>query len=135
MTPDPDPIFGAFSPLVDDDPVHEQMRRRKPKPKRRRRRIVGRFLRGPISWAWLERAAALPGKALFLGLLLRQMSGAFKRSTVRYCLNKSNADGIPRRTAFRAINALERAGLIRVVRKPGSGLEVTILDQESDQSD
>jgi predicted RNA-binding protein YlxR (DUF448 family) len=130
MPPDPNLTPNAFDPLGDDDPVHEQMRMRK--PKQEHRKITGRFLRGPIPWAWLEQAGALPGRALFVGLVLWQMRGAFKRSTFRYCLNKSHHDGVPRRTAVRAIQALERAKLIRVVRKPGSGLEVTILDEEKE---
>jgi hypothetical protein len=68
MSPDPDLTSSAFDPLADDDPVHEQMRRRK--PKRERRQSVRRFLRGPIPWAWLQEAGMLPGKALMVSLLL-----------------------------------------------------------------
>jgi hypothetical protein len=70
----------------------------------------------------------LPGKALAVGLMLWLQYGITGDRTVTFCLSRAAADGIPRRTAQRAMEALERAGLVSVRRRPGRGLEVTILE-------
>jgi hypothetical protein len=93
-----------------------------------RPRRPGKFLKGPVPWDWLARAMALPGKALHVGLMLWLHSGMANRRTVHFCLARAEAEGIPTRTARRAVRALERAGLVSVVQRPGRGLEVTILD-------
>ena len=93
-----------------------------------RTRKSQRFLKGPVPWLWLVRAMALPGKALAVGLLLWQLRGMTGRNPVLFCLARVVADGIPTTTARRAIRTLERAGLAAIRRRPGRGLEVTILD-------
>jgi len=99
------------------------------KAKRRpRHRQPDRFLKGPVPWPWLLRAMRLPGKALAVGLMLWLQRGMSGRRTVLFCLARAAADGIPTTTARRAIRELEWAGLVSIKRKPGRGLEVTILD-------
>ena len=88
----------------------------------------GRFLKGPVPWPWLQRAMSLPGKALAVGLVLWLLRGMTRRRTVRFCLTRAAADGIPTTTARRAVRELERAGLVSIRRKPGRGLDVTLLD-------
>jgi hypothetical protein len=92
-----------------------------------RRRAV-RFLKGPVPWPWLQRAMALPGKALAVGLMLWKEAGCEGKRTVHFCLARAAADGVPLTTARRAMRRLEAAGLVVVRRKPGSGLDVTLLD-------
>jgi hypothetical protein len=87
----------------------------------------GKFLKGPISWAWLARAMRLPGKSLAVGLMLWRESGCTKDRSVHFCLARAAAEGIPTTTARRAVRQLERAGLVTIRRKPGRGLEVTII--------
>jgi hypothetical protein len=70
----------------------------------------------------------LPGKALALGLMLWLQCGITGSRTVVFCLTRTAADGVPVTTARRAIRRLEEAGLVAVCRKPGRGLEVTLLD-------
>jgi hypothetical protein len=86
------------------------------------------FLRGPIPWAWLDRAGRLPGKALALGLVLWQSAGVLERRTVRLCLASSRVLGLNEYSARRGLQALEHAGLVEVRRRPGRGLDVTILE-------
>jgi hypothetical protein len=97
---------------------------------KRRPRTYKRFLKGPIPEAWLIRAMVLPGKALAVGLLLWLEHGITGRWTVRFCQDRYAARGISWRTAHRGIKELEQAGLIEVSSRPGSGLDVTILDLE-----
>jgi hypothetical protein len=100
-------------------------KKRLPRPRKREW-----FLKGPVPWSWLARAMALPGKALAVGLILWREKGWQKQRTVHFSLARAAGDGIPRTTARRAIRALERAGLVKILRKPGRGLEVTLLDSQ-----
>jgi hypothetical protein len=88
----------------------------------------GRFLKGPVPWPWIVVAAALPGKALLIGLCLWRLAGAMKCKTV----SLGNADlrpfGIDRASKSRALRALEGAGLIEVVRERGRFPKVTLRD-------
>jgi hypothetical protein len=121
------PNADAFDPErweLHDGPMLS-IRRQGPKSRASGQR--GKFLKGPISWAWLCRAMRLPGKSLAIGLMLWRESGCAKDRTVRFCLARAAGEGIPTTTARRAIRELERAGLVTIRRKPGRGLEVTIL--------
>jgi hypothetical protein len=71
---------------------------------------------------------AIPGRALAVGLILWLRRGIMDRATVPFCLAHAVAEGIPRRTAHRALCELERAGLVAIRRRPGRGFEVTLLD-------
>jgi hypothetical protein len=104
-----------------------------PVSRQQRRRRAGRFLKGPVPWRWLALALALPGKALAVGLMLWQLRGMTNRATVLFCLTRAEAEGIPTTTARRAISRLEAAGLVAVRRRPGRGLDVTILDASEDE--
>ncbi len=85
------------------------------------------FLKGPIPWAWLQRATPLRGKALAVGLVLWFLKGLRKQSTVRLEPSKVRSLGLSRRQCYRALDALEQAGLVAVQRHLGSAPDVTIL--------
>ncbi len=125
MTP-PDP-FAPESLRLDGAafPAPATAPRRPPKPPRHR---PGEwFLRGPVPWPWLEAAARLPGQALALSLCLWREANRRNRRTVRLCLGRVGL-GVSEQAARRALRGMERAGLVSLVRKPGRGLEVTLLD-------
>ena len=88
---------------------------------------VGRFLKGPIPWSWIAAAAALPSRALLVGLCLWRLVGAMKSDTVSFGNSDLRPLGIDRATKSRALRALEGAGLIKVARKPGRFPKVTVL--------
>src|SRR5579859_7437185 len=73
-----------------------------------------RFLRGPVPWGWLVRAARLPGKSLVVGLCLWRLSGAKRNETVMLANAELKPFGIDRAAKSRALAALEKAGLITV---------------------
>jgi hypothetical protein len=89
--------------------------------------FAGQFLKGPVPWTWIVTAAALPGKALIVGLCLWRLAGALKSRTVML----GNADlkpfGVDRAAKSRALVVLERAGLIKVGRRPSRFPSVTLL--------
>jgi DNA-binding transcriptional ArsR family regulator len=86
----------------------------------------GRYLKGPVPWPWIVAAAALPGKALIVGLCLWRLAGATKNRTVVL----GNVDlapfGIGRAAKSRALAALEDAGLVTVTRQPNRFPVVTL---------
>jgi DNA-binding transcriptional ArsR family regulator len=86
-----------------------------------------RFLKGPVPWEWLIRASGLPGKALTVGLCLWRLSGAMGNRTVTLGNAELEPFGIDRPAKSRALDALEKAGLIKAERKPGRWPIVTLL--------
>ena len=124
---DPDP----FDPERWESSADGMPANTKGKRKPARTRKPARFLKGPVPWPWLVEAMKLPGKALAVGLMLWREGGCAGTRTVYFGLPRAAADGIPVSTARRAIRTLEAARLVEVHRKPGRGLEVTILDAPS----
>jgi hypothetical protein len=99
-----------------------------PTPKRPPRHRPGEpFLKGPVPWHWLEAAAGLPGKALAVGLWLWREAGCKRNRTVKVCQGAMGLH-VSRYAARRALRFLESAGLVKINRRPGCGLEVTLLD-------
>jgi DNA-binding transcriptional ArsR family regulator len=86
------------------------------------------FLKGPISWAWLSAAMALPGKALHVGILLWLERGLHRSTTVSISLSSMSQVGVSRSAASRGLANLENAGLVTVERHSGRKPRVTIVD-------
>ncbi len=104
-------------------------------PKRRARAtpaIPGRtkrFLKGPVPLGWLLAAGQLPGKALHIGVALWHQVGLCGGSrTVKLRWKLMGEFGVTRHSGYRALKALEAAGLISVVRHPGRSPVVTVCD-------
>jgi hypothetical protein len=89
------------------------------------RRQGEKFLKGLVSWRWLERAFRLPGKALHVALLLWREVGCRRSWTVPLCLSGNLPEGLNEQSARRGLRELEGAGLVAVRRPPGRGLEVS----------
>jgi hypothetical protein len=97
-------------------------------PSRPPRHVAGeKFLKGPIPWAWLATAIALPGRALAVGLVVWFEAGCKNSRTVSVTLPRFGRAGLPEGVARRGLKALEGAGLIAIDRPRGRGLRVTIL--------
>jgi hypothetical protein len=84
------------------------------------------FLRGPIPWWWIARAAVLPGRAFVVGLAVWFWVGMTKASTVRMSCRGFPVPGISRFAIYRGLLALERAQLVTVQRRRGHAPLVTI---------
>jgi hypothetical protein len=87
------------------------------------------YLGGPIPISWVERAARLPGKAWHVAsaLWFVGVRSRTKSATVQLTLKTLRRFSLDRKTVYRALQPLERAGLVRVERHPGKRLVVTIL--------
>jgi hypothetical protein len=85
------------------------------------------FVRGPIPVWWLARAAALPGKALAVGLAVWFRRGLCKKRTFRLFPSAPTRFGVNRFALYRALKALEGAGLVTVQRVPGGSPVITLI--------
>jgi hypothetical protein len=106
-----------YLPLVPDQP----------------RRVKGQFIRGPIPMAWIDKAVKSGGPfAVLIVLALCFQSGLQGSTESIKVTNKLAARfGISRKTKPKALQSLEEAGLIRVVRKPTSSPVVSIVGMEN----
>jgi hypothetical protein len=96
----------------------------------------GAFIRGPIPLAWLDGVLSLPGRVpLLVALALVYQSGLEGSATVRFTHKLMNRFGVAPRSASRALEQLQAAGLVRVHRPPGSCREIEILNPNCDGSD
>ena len=89
-----------------------------------------KFLKGPIPWRWLATAAQQPGRALHVGFALWFLAGLNRTRTVVLSGAVLRGCGVKRHSAYRGLESLERAGLVKVKRHPGRNPIVTILAAE-----
>jgi hypothetical protein len=82
-------------------------------------RVTKHFLKGPIPWSWLRVAIGLPGRSLVVGLVIWLWAGMTRSATVRLSY-RSFPIPMGRFTIWRALRALEDAGLV-TVRRFGGG--------------
>ena len=85
-----------------------------------------KFLRGPIDWPWLTAAARLPGSALHVALAIHFQNGFEQTGKVKLSPSVWRELGLKRHTVYRAVDELEEAGLVTVVRKQGCSPTITI---------
>jgi hypothetical protein len=95
----------------------------------RRRAKKEAFLAGPLKWGLLDKAAALPGRALHLWLILNHKARLSGNKEVAVCLSRIG-HGLDRQMARRALRRLEKAGLVAIDRKPGCSLKVFLQGEE-----
>jgi DNA-binding MarR family transcriptional regulator len=80
---------------------------------------MSRFLKGPIPWALIERAAQLSGKALAVFLAVWHRGDLRGQAGVTLPAGLLAALGVDKDAKRRALDELERTGLVRVERRPG----------------
>ena len=91
----------------------------------------GRFLKGPTPWNWLSAAARLPGRALHVALSIRFWTGIKKTDRIAVPISGLSELGLSRHAGYRALQVLEGAGLVSVVRHRGRKPWVTIIEIDS----
>jgi hypothetical protein len=85
------------------------------------------FLKGPVPLTWLARAGQLPGKSLHLGIVLWFLAGLKNTRSVSLPSSVLQLFGVDRSAKRRALDWLEKAGLVAVERYPGCNPLVTLL--------
>jgi hypothetical protein len=73
-------------------------------------------------------AAMPPGKCLQVGLALWYLAGLQKTNTVALGNHLLKSFGVDRKAKGRCLKALQRAGLVAVLSRPGCNPMVTLLD-------
>jgi hypothetical protein len=99
------------------------------KPARRKPRLRGRFLKGPVPMPWLAQALHVgSGSGLMVGNILWHLSG-LKHHEKTILLSNVEVErwGISRQAKWRALGALERAGLITIERRRTRSPMVTLV--------
>ncbi len=92
-------------------------------------KVRGEFLKGPIPLSWLGTAAKLPGKApLAVALAIMFEVGRRRSSTITLTTAILERFGVNRKSKYRALQRLEKAGLISVARRPHKNPLVAVLD-------
>jgi len=93
------------------------------------KRIKGEFLKGPIPLNWLSVASRLRGKApLAVALAIWFEAGRKRSKEVRLTTAILARFGVHRKAKYTALASLEKAGLVRVQRRPRKNPIVTLLD-------
>ncbi len=77
------------------------------------------FVKGPIPLSWIRKCRTCHSEALALALIIRMFSDMKGGQPVIVSDKASKMLGIGTDTRRRALAALEKAGLVRVVRQPG----------------
>ena len=94
----------------------------------------GHFLKGPIPLTLINRATRLPGKAWHVYAAIWYLVGINRRSTVNLTNTALKQFNVSRDSKYRALKALEKAGLVTVVRTNGKNSVVTLLDPKETES-
>jgi hypothetical protein len=91
-------------------------------------KVQGEFLKGPIPLNWLKCATELSGKAP-LATALAIMFEVGRRRSQQIILTAAILERfhVNRKAKYRALEKLEGAKLISVIRKPGKNPLVTVL--------
>lgn len=87
-----------------------------------------KFLKGPISWDWICRAARLRGRSLHVAMGIWHLAGITRGRTMKLSQKVLRELGLNRNAAYRGLAELEKDGLVRVRRRTGQNSEVTIID-------
>lgn len=94
-----------------------------------------RFIKGPVWMWWLAAARDLPGQTLIVGLILWRHCGVAKGKPFKFSLADGAELSVNRKSTQRAIQRLEKAGLITVNRPTGCKMIVTIRKERIKQSE
>jgi len=85
------------------------------------------FLKGPISIAWLNRAALLGGKTLNVALAICWLSGMNGSQPVKLSKKALKLFHVSSDAALDALSRMESSGLIRLQRNPGQRISIEVL--------
>jgi len=98
----------------------------------RRAGKVKKFIKGPIPFDWITKAARAKGKTLHVAIALWFLVGVKRSRQVALSQSTLKRFGVGRQASYRALLRLEDAGLVSVYRHPGRNPIVTILVPDID---
>lgn len=98
-----------------------------PRQGRRPSPIKGKFIAGPVDVSWVCGASHLGVKALLVGMALWHIRGLRKADTFIVSNLMLHEWGIKSDAKRRALQKLERAGLVKIARRGKRSPQVTLL--------
>jgi hypothetical protein len=105
-----------------------------PKARPPRHKPGEKFIKGPVPWTWVRRAAQFKGRALAVGMLIWRQAGIAGANPVKLCLGWAAELGINPQAARRGLAVLENARLVSVERPKGCCSIVTILPVDGSEN-
>ncbi len=101
------------------------------------KRIDDYFLRGPIMLGWLSKAAALPGKALQVAILIRLQDGINRGRDKWFKVDMKfrEAFHLSRFAWSRGLKSLKSAGLIDYMGHRGKCARIRVIEIELNKED
>ena len=87
-----------------------------------------KFLLGPVPWNWCTAAGRLPGKSLQVATAIWFLAGMEGSDTIRLQRKVLEELGVKRKATYRALKALETAGLIACTQRTGRRAVIKILE-------
>ncbi len=94
---------------------------------RKMRKRKGRFVKGPLSWPSVTAAARCHPRALEILLAVKMLNDVSGQQEATISTEMATDLGITKHSKGRAIAALENAGIVRVNRKRGRLLRISLL--------
>jgi DNA-binding MarR family transcriptional regulator len=91
------------------------------------KQTIAKFLKGPVPWNWIEKAAHLPGRSLAVGLCIWRLIGATRSNTIKLSNRECDVLGVTRHSKSRALKQLESAGLVEVQHRRGRFPRIKII--------
>jgi DNA-binding transcriptional ArsR family regulator len=85
-----------------------------------------RFLKGPIPWKWIVKAAEISASSLAVALGIWFLAGVTNSAVIKLSNKILGELGVSERTKYRVLRAMEEAGLVSVVQEPGSSPKIRI---------
>lgn len=95
--------------------------------KARANNMTVRYIGGPLPQDWFSRACKLPAKGANMAVALWYRHG-MEGSPVKVTTRLREEYGMSRKSARRALDLMEKAGLVKVERRNGCAPLVTLLE-------
>lgn len=93
---------------------------------------IAPYLRGPIPWAWLQKASLEGHSALFTGLAIWHLRALNKSTTFKASLGQLRKwTGLSEKSTRHGLHRLEQAQLVSVDRANGQSPNITLNAHQS----
>jgi hypothetical protein len=89
---------------------------------------IDKFISGPIPLIWMIQANALPGKTSAVAIALWFLAGVKKTKTFKLTGQVQEIACCTRQSFYKALDCLEKAGLITQHKVSGRRSEISILE-------
>jgi hypothetical protein len=93
-----------------------------------RHRLGEPFIKGPIPYGWVAKACSLPGQGFHVAMVYRYLVVRFQKPTRVGPISVARSLGVSEATVRRGLSAAESAGVLRIERRAGCKLSISMPD-------